>query len=178
LPAIIADVSLMAHLFYDLDFTVSVFAVHEAKVLLVAHKKLGKWLPLGGHIEIGEDPEQAVYREVREESGLEIELCGERPPGEFPGTKFLVAPAFLDVHDIHGDHRHIGMIYFARAASAQVRLASAEHDGIRWFSLEDLGDARWAIPPAIQFYGREAIRRLSPRVVTGVHDSAHRGAGS
>jgi len=43
----------MPHLFYDLDFTVSVFIVFEGKVLLVHHRKLGRWLPIGGHIALG-----------------------------------------------------------------------------------------------------------------------------
>ncbi len=153
----------MPHLFYDLDFTVSVFVVHEEKVLLVDHKKLGKWLPLGGHIDIGEDPEQAAYREVEEESGLAIKLSGERPPTDFPGTKILTAPTYLDVHDIHGDHRHIGMIYFATAATGDVRLAPAEHNNIRWFTADELDDPKWAVPEAIRFYSREALRRLSGR---------------
>jgi ADP-ribose pyrophosphatase YjhB (NUDIX family) len=151
----------MAHLFYDLDFTVSVFVVREEKVLLVDHKKLGKWLPVGGHIEIGEDPEQAAHREVAEESGLQVELWGERPPAGFPGTKALVAPTYLDVHEIHGDHRHIGMIYFAKAASGQVRLAAAEHHDIRWFTAAELDEPQWCVPEAIRFYGRQAIRRLA-----------------
>jgi ADP-ribose pyrophosphatase YjhB (NUDIX family) len=150
----------MPHLFYDLDFTVSVFVVHDEKVLLVDHKKLGKWLPVGGHIEVGENPEQAAYREVAEESGLDVELCGERPPEGFPGTKALVAPTYLDVHDIQGDHRHIGMIYFAKAASSQVRLARDEHHDIRWFSEAELEEPRWGVPEAIRFYGREALRRV------------------
>jgi ADP-ribose pyrophosphatase YjhB (NUDIX family) len=150
----------MPHLFYDLDFTVSVFVVHGEKVLLVDHKKLRKWLPVGGHIDIGEDPEQAAYREVAEESGLEITLSGERAPGGFAGTKVLTAPTYLDVHDIHGDHRHIGMIYFATAASSDVRLAPAEHNNIRWFTAADLDDPKWDVPEAIRFYANEALRRL------------------
>ncbi len=162
----------MPHLFYDLDFTVSVFIVHDGKVLLVNHKKLGKWLPVGGHIEIGEDPEQAAHREVAEECGLQVELCGERPPGEFPGTKALVAPTYLDVHDIQGDHRHIGMIYFARAASSQVRLAAAEHHAIRWFSEAELEEPSWGVPEAIQFYGRQALQRLAAGMPAGPSSTA------
>ncbi len=150
----------MAHLFYDLDFTVSVFVVNAGRVLLVRHRKLGKWLPVGGHIEIGENPEQAALRETLEESGLEIELVGARPPREFPGTTILTAPSFLDVHDISGDHRHIGMIYFARSARAELRLAEAEHHEIRWFTPQELTEPRWAVPEAIQFYAGEALARL------------------
>ncbi len=152
----------MAHLFYDLDFTVSVFIVFESRVLLVHHRKLGRWLPVGGHIEIGENPEQAALRETREESGLEVTLIGERPPREFPGTTILTAPSYLDVHDISGDHRHIGMIYFARAAGDQVRLAEAEHHAIRWFTRDELAEPRYAVLEAIQFYSNQALERLQP----------------
>ena len=150
----------MAHLFYDLDFTVSVFIVNAGRVLLVHHKKLGNWLPVGGHIEIGENPEQAALREALEESGLEIELVGARPPRSFPGTTILTAPSFLDVHDITGDHRHIGMIYFARSAASELRLAEREHHDIRWFTPAELADPGWGVPEAIQFYAGEALARL------------------
>lgn len=150
----------MPHLFYYLDFTVSVFAVHRNKVLLVHHKQLEKWLPLGGHIEPGENPEQAAHREAAEESGLKVELVGKRPPREFPGTTNLIAPTYLDVHDIAGEHRHIGMIYFARAASDEVRLAEQEHHAIRWFSIAELSEPEWKVGEAVRFYAEEAIRRL------------------
>ena len=151
----------MAHIFYDLDFTVSVFVVHEAKVVLIHHKKLGKWLPLGGHIEIGENPEEAALREVREESGLDVELLGRRQPRTFPGTTNLTAPTYLDIHDISGDHRHIGLIYFARSSCDQVQLAVQEHNEIRWFSAAELADPKWQVPEAIQFYAAEAMAATS-----------------
>src|SRR5262249_19778557 len=82
----------MAHSHEKIDFTVAIFVVHEGRVLLVHHRKLNKWLPLGGHIELEEDPEQAALREAREESGFDIELIGERPPTTEPGTRALIAP--------------------------------------------------------------------------------------
>ena len=45
-------------------FTVAVFVVWEGKVLLHFHRKLGMWLPPGGHIEEGELPDEAAVREV------------------------------------------------------------------------------------------------------------------
>jgi hypothetical protein len=53
------------------------------------------------------------------------------------------------------------MIYFARAWSSEVRLASTEHNDIRWFTAAELEDPHWGVPEAIRFYGREALRRLS-----------------
>ena len=74
----------MAHIHEKIDFTVAIFVVHDAKVLLILHRKLGKWLPLGGHIELDEDPEIAARREAKEESGLDVELLGE----EIEGTDY------------------------------------------------------------------------------------------
>jgi len=41
----------MAHIHDRIDLTVAIFVVHADQVLLVHHRQLDKWLPLGGHIE-------------------------------------------------------------------------------------------------------------------------------
>jgi 8-oxo-dGTP diphosphatase len=52
-------------------FSVAVFARHTGRVLLIRHRRLGVWLPVGGEIEAGESPLEAARRELREETGLE-----------------------------------------------------------------------------------------------------------
>lgn len=155
----------MAHIHDKIDFTVAIFVVHEGRVLVVHHRKLDKWLPLGGHVELDEDPEQAALREAFEESGLEIELVGERPPTTEPGTRALIAPRFLDIHRIHDGHEHVGMIYWARPVSGALRRAEAEHLDIKWCTAEELDSLRPAMSGAVRWYCRKALEELSSGAV-------------
>ena len=41
--------------------SVYVFDFKKRKFLLIKHKKLKKWLQPGGHIELNEDPEEALF---------------------------------------------------------------------------------------------------------------------
>lgn len=98
-------------------FTVAVFVVHAGHVVLHPHRKLGLWLPPGGHIEPHELPDDAARREVIEETGLAVRLVGA--PGiehDAPGSpRQLLRPEGIQVEDISPDppHQHIDLIYFA-----------------------------------------------------------------
>ena len=163
----------MAHIHEKIDFTVAIFVVHDAKILLIHHRKLDKWLPIGGHIELDEDPEQAALREAKEESGFDVELLGERPPTTEPGTRALIAPRFLDIHRINETHEHIGLIYWARpkvgprcgAATDDQQvvptIAPAEHHDIRWCSVADLEKLSPPMTDAVKWYCHRAIEEIS-----------------
>ena len=151
----------MAHIHEKIDFTVAIFVVQDSRVLLIHHRKLDKWLPLGGHIELEEDPEQAALREAREESGLEVELIGERPPTTEPGTRALIAPRFLDIHRITETHEHIGMIYWARPKNGTLTLAELEHHDLRWCSSADLDALQPTMSNAVKWYCRKAIEEVA-----------------
>jgi 8-oxo-dGTP pyrophosphatase MutT (NUDIX family) len=154
----------MAHIHEKIDFTVAIFVVHDNKVLLIHHRKLNRWLPLGGHIELDEDPEQAAVREAREESGLEVELLGDRPPTTGPGTRALIAPRFLDIHRITDTHEHIGMIYWARVKSGSIVLAQEEHHDIRWCAESELDGLNPEMSDAVKWYCRAAIKETSRKI--------------
>jgi len=151
----------MAHIHEKIDFTVAIFVVHQGRVLLILHRRLGKWLPLGGHIELDEDPEQAALREAKEESGLEVELLGERAPTTEPGTRALLTPRFLDIHRITDTHEHIGMIYWARPQGGEVTLAVEEHHDIRWATSAELDELQPAMSNAVKWYCRKAIQEVT-----------------
>jgi ADP-ribose pyrophosphatase YjhB (NUDIX family) len=146
----------MPHIHELFDFVVSVFVVYDSKVLLVNHPKYGKWLPIGGHVELDEDVEQTLFREIQEESGLEVEIINSKPSISSPGTKFLPAPNYLDVHEANAPHKHIALIYFARAKNNRHALSS-EHLNMRWLDEGDLEKPEYGLDPAIRFYCQKAI---------------------
>ena len=150
----------MAHIHEKIDFTVAIFIVRDGKILLIHHRKLNKWLPLGGHVELDEDPEIAALREAKEESGLDVELIGERPPTTEPGTRALIAPRFMDIHRISETHEHIGMIYWARPKHGSVTLADAEHHDIRWCADAELDALEPAMSNAVKWYCRKAMTEI------------------
>ena len=55
-------------------FSVAVYARRRAQrgdeVLVIEHRRLATWLPIGGEIEAGETPLEAARRKLREETGL------------------------------------------------------------------------------------------------------------
>jgi 8-oxo-dGTP pyrophosphatase MutT (NUDIX family) len=151
----------MSHIHERIDFAVAVFVVHERKVLLVHHRSLNRWLPLGGHVELDEDPECAARREAKEESGLEVDILGERPPTTEAGTRALITPRFMDIHRITDIHEHIGLIYWARPVAGRLRMLVSEHQGMRWCSVEDLEELRPPMSKAVKWYCRKAIDEVS-----------------
>ncbi len=148
----------MAHIHELIDFTIEVFIVYKNKVLLIHHKALDKWLPVGGHIELDEDPEQALFREIEEETGLtNIKVLGSKLTLERDGFKSLFAPTYLDIHRINETHRHVGMVYFGASDKEKVRLEKDEHKDIRWFGKKDLGDPKYDLFPDVVFYAKKAL---------------------
>ena len=129
----------MPHIHELFDFTASAFIVHEDRILLIHHKKLDSWLQIGGHVELDEDPDDALMREIQEECGLEVEvLCEKAPCSNSETTKPLWQPSFINVHWINDTHRHIDLGYVCRAITTEPTLeVGAAHD-IGWFTLEEV----------------------------------------
>ena len=106
--------------------------VHEGKVLFVIMRSTGKLFLPGGGCEIGERLEDALRREVREETGLEIEI--ERFVG-FKEDFFYYDPTDFAFH---------GLMFFYLGKPLTLRLAAddqiddGEAERPRWVSIDQL----------------------------------------
>jgi 8-oxo-dGTP pyrophosphatase MutT (NUDIX family) len=119
------------------DFTATAFVYWQGKTLLHNHRKLGLWLPCGGHIEAHELPDDAAVREVFEESGVKIELVGERTLAVHE-PKQLLRPRGVQLEVIREGHEHIDLIYFARPVPGYTGFLRDDDPSLGWYAPKEL----------------------------------------
>ncbi|MEC7584443.1 MAG: NUDIX hydrolase [Planctomycetota bacterium] len=103
--------------------------------LLTHHRKLDRWLQLGGHVDGEEQVHMAALREAREESGM-------------AGFEFLLPsadlePLDLDVHTIPAndkepEHLHWDVRFLLRALPEQQLEVSEESHALRWVPRDEV----------------------------------------
>lgn len=153
----------MPHIHEKIDFVSDVFVVYQNKVLIRKHDKYDRWLPVGGHIELDEDPNVAAIREVKEEVGLDAELVGKLKKFENKehSYKELLPPRYMHIHDIDSVHRHISLVYFAKSNSDKVVDEGVEKSrGYKWFTKQDLEKNKEGLSELVKFYASEALEEL------------------
>jgi 8-oxo-dGTP diphosphatase len=126
------------------DRVVVAGALYDRGRLLAARRSAppelaGRWELPGGKLEPGEEPEQALVRELREELGVEVEPM-ERIPGEW-----TLKPGY------------VLRVWTARLLSGEP-LPLEDHDELRWLRPDELDTVDWLDQdrPAVA----EAARRL------------------
>jgi 8-oxo-dGTP pyrophosphatase MutT (NUDIX family) len=150
----------MSHTGDTMCYTAEVFIVYRGRVLLRMHDKYHFWCSIGGHVEKGEDPNEAALREVKEEVGLDIVLWDKRQQytvheGSF---KNIVPPVALNRHETGDGHEHVTFVFFAETASDAV-VPERPEDEWRWVSKEEL--ATMDLKENIREYAIGAIASLA-----------------
>ena len=116
--------------------------------LLTHHKKLQRWLQLGGHVDGESRIEAACLREAQEESGMQTFTF-------VPWAGAELVPLDLDVHDIPArkhepQHEHWDVRFLLQAASGQELVLSDESNELQWVPFAQLD----------QFTAEESVLRL------------------
>jgi ADP-ribose pyrophosphatase YjhB (NUDIX family) len=122
--------------------------VDRGRVLLVRRGKpplYGRWVVPGGTVELGESLEQALVREVREETGLEV-----RP------RAFLTAFDRIVRDDGEVRHHYVILDYLCERVSGDVAAASDALDAC-FVAPEEL--ERYELPPKALEVVLDGLRR-------------------
>ncbi len=124
-----------------------IWSADRQSCLLTHHRKLDRWLQLGGHVDGEARVHFAALREAQEESGMHrFDLLA--PAAE-------IAPLDLDVHTIPArkdepEHLHWDVRFLFCCAPGQELVLSSESKALRWVRRRDLAD----------FVAEESVLRL------------------
>jgi 8-oxo-dGTP pyrophosphatase MutT (NUDIX family) len=102
------------------------------RALLTFHRKLGRWLQLGGHCDGDANLAAVALREAIEESGIE-------------DLEIDPIPVDLDVHTIPArkgepEHLHLDTRFLVHAPAGASERQSEESVELRWFTREEAAD--------------------------------------
>ncbi|MBU1108771.1 MAG: NUDIX hydrolase [Candidatus Riflebacteria bacterium] len=102
------------------------------QVLLTHHKRLNKWVQLGGHADGNADVLNVALREAKEESGLdEFELVSD----EIFDIDIHLIPARAHVPE----HFHYDLRYAFRVTGNHSYVVSEESHDLGWIKIDEIG---------------------------------------
>jgi|SRR3989344_273299 len=156
----------MAHNADKLCYTTNSFVVNNGRVLLIFHSEYSTWFGPGGHIEKDEDPLEAAYREIQEETGLaknDLELI--QPAGavlsddiftDMEGRN-LAVPHFIDVHRVSSTHFHLAFRYFFSTKKESLVSSDSDIQKLKWFTRAELNSPTLNLREHVSYYANRAL---------------------
>ncbi|MHC1747304.1 MAG: NUDIX hydrolase [Cellulosilyticaceae bacterium] len=143
-------------------FTVSVYVVNNDRVLLHKHKKAQILLPVGGHIELNELPEEAAIREAFEEAGIQIELYDvdslKVKNVNTEREKVLINPVHMVWGEVEREHEHIDFVFYAKSMTDKLRPEEKESHILGWYSENELNEIKDYLLKDVYYMAKEAIQ--------------------
>ena len=123
----------------DRCWVTTVFLVREdKKVLLTWNNRMDTWIPIGGHIDPGETPEQAIFREVQEEApGYEFKLVPESHY-ENNGDVKILKPYRFQIEKVPHHNIHMNFVFFGKCTEYTDAKENDEGDKLKWFSKDEI----------------------------------------
>jgi 8-oxo-dGTP diphosphatase len=132
-------------------FSVAVYARRGDRVLVIEHRRLSTWLPIGGELEAGETPLEAAIRELGEETGI----VGQFSP--LAGALDGVPPGLLgyEEHQAGSKGLHLNFVFVAEVPDDAEVVPNDEFAAWRWVDRGEL--AELASPLNVRQFGFLAL---------------------
>jgi len=122
-----------------------------ARVLLTHHRKLNRWLQLGGHADGVRDLARVALTEAEEESGLAGLVLED-------GELFDIDKHWIPERPDVPGHWHYDARYVVRAIGSEVFAISEESLALAWREVTDVANAAIATPD-----GDDSLPRMAKR---------------
>ena len=134
--------------------------IKDRRVLETLSYGKNVWYIPGGKREAGESDEQALAREIKEESGLDVKLYNSDRQIEMGDVVQLFRPMHVLLENINPFHQHIDFIYYATADTDILNPQNGETTDLKWFTAKEIKSLKGA-PENVKVLAVEAINLLS-----------------
>lgn len=141
----------------DKCFVSTIYLVNsEKKVLLSWNKNMNTWIPVGGHIDPGEMPEEAAKREVLEETGLEFEFVHKNRI-EKEGNSDIIRLHRVSIDSVPHHNKHINFVFIGKCKNSTNQETTDEQEKLKWFTSEELISLKGKMIESVRTVALEAI---------------------
>lgn len=129
------------------------------KVVLTHHRKLDKWLQLGGHADGNPNPAEVARTETEEEAGLVDIKIHSLIANSFSPIPFDFDVHYIPQHKETPEHFHYDVRYIIVSYDNLLTISDESND-LRWFSLDQARQKNRERSMIRQFDKLELIRGL------------------
>ncbi len=139
-----------------IQITTTAFIFYKNKLLLIFHKKMQKWMHVGGHVENNELFDETLKREIKEEVGLDIDIIDAYPQTRFFSNEKLAIPFFVQGSQ-KNNKKQISIDYVCEVkGNSKVTLQKEELENYKWIKESEIDSIDTF--PLLKQLAKEAFR--------------------
>ena len=129
----------------------------DGKVLLHWNNNMDTWIPIGGHIDPGETPHDAIKREVMEETGFEFSFLKE---DEKSGNSTIIDFHRFQIDEVPHHNHHMTFVFIGKCKKHTDKETTDENEKLGWFSADEIHNMKNDLIESVWKMAIESINKV------------------
>lgn len=138
--------------------TVIYLVREDGKVLLHWNKNMNTWIPIGGHIEPGETPREAIKREIKEETEFEFNFLKD---SEVSGNSEIIDIYRFQIDTVPHHNYHMTFVFVGKCNKYFEKQGTDKNEELKWFSKEEILEIKDKMIESVWKVALEAIELVT-----------------